>query len=87
MVVTTILDKIYGEKLKNQAKLTKRENFDICFSVRFDHYCEKSSSRREIGDTITCTQIQLSNFIWFSSFPEVLSLNLNKAGLFKGSFF
>ena len=42
MVVVKILDKILGNKLKKiKQNWTKREKFDICFSVRFDHYCKK----------------------------------------------
>lgn len=40
LFLQAILDKTFSEILKNQAKLDKLENFDICFVVIFDHYCQ-----------------------------------------------
>lgn len=42
MVITTTLDKIFGKTFKKiKQSWTKLENFDICFNVGIDHFCEK----------------------------------------------
>ena len=37
----TISDKIFCQKQENQSKLDKTRNFDICFCVYCDCYCQK----------------------------------------------
>ena len=49
MVITKMLDKIFGRKLiKIKQNWPRLENFDICFFLRFDHYCKKLISGGEI---------------------------------------
>ena len=50
--------------LKNQAKLDKFENFDICFVVIFDHYCQTYYSGSQenyestfVGPDKVCIQV------------------------------
>ena len=76
MVITTILDKVLGKKLKKKSSKTGQEKRILisAFLSVLNTMSKKMISLGEIGDTPTCAQIQLWYFPRFFSFREGLSL-------------